>query len=42
MTEESCEIYCLTSHAYLMMEKQVINHKLHISNVSIPDQDFTI
>ena len=37
MTEKSCEIYCLTIYAYFMMGKQVINHKLHIFEVSIPD-----
>ena len=42
LTEKSCEIYCLTIYAYLLMGKQVINHKLHISEVSIPDQSFTI
>ena len=42
MTEKSSEIYCLTICAYFMMGKQVINHKLHISEVSIPDQSFTI
>ena len=41
MTEKSSEIYCLTIYAYFMMGKQVINHKLHISEVSIPDQSFT-
>ena len=42
LTEKSCEIYCLTIYAYFMMRKQVINHKLHISEVSFPDQSFTI
>ena len=42
LTEQSCEIYCLTIYAYFMRGKQVINHKLHISEVSIPDQSFTI
>ena len=42
LTEQSCEINCLTIYAYFMMGKQVINHKLHISEVSIPDQSFTI
>ena len=42
MTEKSSGIHCLTIYAYFMMEKQVINHKLHISEVSIPDQSFTI
>ena len=42
MTEKSSEIYRLTIFAYFMMGKQVINHKLHISEVSIPDQSFTI
>ena len=42
MTEKSSEIYCLTIYAYFMMGKQVINHTLHISEVSIPDQGFTI
>ena len=42
LTEKSCEIYCLTIYAYFMMRKQVINHKLHISKVSFPDQSFTI
>ena len=41
LTEKSCEIYCLTIYAYFLMGKQVINHKLHISEVSIPDQSFT-
>ena len=40
LTEQSCEIYCLT--IYFMMGKQVINHKLHNSEVSIPDQSLTI
>ena len=40
LTEKSCEIYCLTMYAYFMMGTQVINHKLHISEVSIPDQSF--
>ena len=34
-------IYCLTIYAYFMMGTQVINPKLHISEVSIPDQSFT-
>ena len=42
LTEKSCEIYCLTIYAYFMMRTQVINHKLHISEVSFPDQSFTI
>ena len=42
LTEKSCEIYCLTIYAYFVMRKQVINHKLHISEVSVPDQSFTI
>ena len=42
LTEKSCEIYCLTIYAYFMMGTQVINHKLHISEVSFPDQSFTI
>ena len=42
LTEKSCEIYCLTVYAYFMMGTQVINYKLHISEVSIPDQNFTI
>ena len=42
MTEKSSEIYRLTIYAYFMMGKQVINHKLHISEVFIPDQSFTI
>ena len=42
LTEKSCEIYCLTMYAYSMMGAQVINHKLDISEVSIPDQNFTI
>ena len=42
LTEKSCEIYCLTIHAYFMMGTQVINHKLHISEVSISDRSFTI
>ena len=42
LTEKSCEIYCLTIYAYFMMRKQVIYHKLHISEVSFPDQSFTI
>ena len=40
LTEKSCEIYCLTIYAYFMMGTQVINHKLHISEVSIPDRSF--
>ena len=42
MAEKSSEIYCLTVYAYFMIGKQVINHKLHISEISIPDQSFTI
>ena len=42
ITEKSSEIYRLIIYAYFMMGKQVINHKLHISEVSIPDQSFTI
>ena len=42
LTEKSCEIYCLTIYAYFMMGTKVINHTLHISEVSIPDQSFTI
>ena len=42
LTEKSCEIYCLTIYAYFIMRTQVINHKLHISEVSFPDQSFTI
>ena len=42
LTEKSCEIYCLTIYAYFMMETHVINHTLHISEVSFPDQSFTI
>ena len=42
LTEISCEIYCLTIYAYFMMRKQVINHKLHTSEVSFPDRSFTI
>ena len=42
LIEKSCEIYCLTIYAYFMMGMQVINHKLHISEVSIPDRSFTI
>ena len=42
LTEKSCEIYCLTIYAYFMMGTQVINHKFHISEVSIPDWSFTI
>ena len=42
LTEKSCEMYCLTIYAYFMMGTQVINHKLHISEVSIPDWSFTI
>ena len=34
LTEKSCEIYCLTIYAYFVMRTQVINHKLHISEVS--------
>ena len=40
LTEKSCESYCLAIYAYFMMGTQVINHKLHISEVSIPDQSF--
>ena len=42
MTEKLSEIYRLIIYAYFIMGKQVINHKLHISEVSIPDQSFTI
>ena len=42
LTEKSCEIYWLTIYAYFMMRTQVINHKLHISEVPFPDQSFTI
>ena len=42
LTEKSCEIYCLTIYAYFMMGMQLVNHKLHISEVSIPDLSFTI
>ena len=42
LTEKSCEIYFLTIAAHLIMGKQVINHKLHISKISVLDQSFTI
>ena len=42
LAEKSCEIYCLTVYAYFMMGMQVINQKLHISEVPFPDQSFTI
>ena len=42
LTEKSCEIYCQTIYAYFMMRTQVINRKLHISEVSFPVQSFTI
>ena len=42
LTEKSREIYCLTIYAYFMMGTQVITHKLHISEVSIPDRSFII
>ena len=42
MTEKSSTIYCLIIYAYFMMGEQVINHNLHISEVPIPDQSFTI
>ena len=42
LIEKACEIYCLTIYSYFMKGTQVINHKLHISEVSIPDQSFTI
>ena len=42
LTEKSFEIYCLTIYAYFIMRTQVINHILHISEVSFPDQSFTI
>ena len=42
LTEKSREIYCLYIYAYFMMGTQVINHKLHVSEVSIPDPSFTI
>ena len=42
LTEKSCEIYCLTIHAYLLMKKQEIKHKYHISKVFILGQSFTI
>ena len=42
LTEKSCEIYCLYIYAYFMMGTQVINHKLHVSEVSIPDRSITI
>ena len=42
LTEKSCKIYCLTIYAYFMMSMHVINHKLHISEVSFLDQSFTI
>ena len=42
LTEKSCEIYCLTIYAYFMVGTRVINHTLHISEVSIPDRSFTI
>ena len=40
LIENSCEIYCLTiyMYAHFMMGTQVINHKIHISEVSFPDQ----
>ena len=41
LTEKSCEIYCVNIYAYFMMGTQVINHTLHISEVSFPDQSFT-
>ena len=42
LTEKSFGIYWLTVYAYFMMGTQVINHTLHISEVSFPDQSFTI
>ena len=42
LTEKSREIYCRTIYAYYMMRTQVINRKLHISEVSFPVQSFTI
>ena len=42
LTEYSCEFYCLPIYAYFIMGTQVINHKLHISEVSVPDQSCTI
>ena len=40
LTEKSCEIYCRTIYAYFMMRKQVINRKLHISEVSFSSPEF--
>ena len=40
LTEKSCEIYCLTIYAYFMTRTQVINHKLHISEVSFSRPEF--
>ena len=42
LTEKSCKIYCLTIYAYFMMGTQVISQKLHICEVSIQDQSFTL
>ena len=42
LTEKSCEIYCRTMYAYFMIRTQVINRKLHISEVSFQVQSFTI
>ena len=41
-TEKSCGLYCWTIYANAMVEKQVIGHKLRISEISNPDQSFTI
>ena len=42
LTEKPCGLYCQTIYANSMAEMQVIDHKLHKSEISIPDYSFTI
>ena len=42
LIEKSCGLYCKTIYANSMAEMQVIDHKLRISESSIPDHSFTI
>ena len=42
LTEKSCGLYCSTIYNNSMAEMQVTDHKLRISESSIPDCSFTI
>ena len=42
LTANSCGLYCSIIYANSMAEIQVIDHKLGISERSIPDHSFTI